>query len=179
MDPKVAILSEVAPLASGQILLDDVAEMSMVEAVYAFHAVDQLGKALEVRREQLREFLLNQAKASGEATEGGGQSLEVHGSTVLRERRQNQSPDAEMLKAVLQADGIEVEACFDEVKSLQFNPSKLKFMIDTGKIDPAKVEPLKKVSWAIRVTPSDELKKLMKHAASPPKAERLPKKTKK
>lgn len=159
------IKKEARPLLIGRAMLEEFDAGNMLGAVTAWKILDFVEKAIEPRKEKIRLALLGWAEKLGEATEKGGSKLSVAGNVVLREKRVGAQPEEGPLKKMLEEKGLRMSEVFDEVKKVVLNPSKLQSLIETGKLDKAAVEKLHKVSWALRVYPSDELEELLESAA--------------
>jgi hypothetical protein len=78
----------------------------------------------------------------------------VDGFKLTAECRRSSAPDAEGLKELLSKKGLKVGEAFDEVKTLVVNPTKVAFLVETGKLKAKDVEALHGTSFALRVTES-------------------------
>lgn len=140
---------------------DSVGVMSLRERVEAFilaHFAEEVSKR---RREELRDTLLEDAKAHGYRTDKGGNRMLVGEHLVLRERRVASMPDEKKLITILERKGLAVEAAFDRVTVLQPNPSKVSELIENGTITAAEAETLYRESFALIVRPSGETSDLL------------------
>ena len=113
---------------------------------------------MKTRLEELREPLMAVTEASGEATETGNREHDVDGSRVVVEHRKSKMPDSDKVTKLLQEKNIPLMEAFDEVKSLQLNPSKLDFLVQTGKLTKEQLSALCGETLALRVYPSKFLK---------------------
>ena len=168
------IASELVPFGQGETLHTPPEKANLQQIVTMFAMINTLEKALEKRKEQMRELLLAQAKALGDEGEKGSFTLRVGNETVVAEFRQNKDLDTEALRALMSTHNVPVLDVFDEVKSLVLNPSKLEYVIDIGKLDKKQVEGLRKASFALKVQPGEELKTALTEAVSSPNGDGPP-----
>ncbi len=167
-----AIKSAVEAAVQSEVLSKNPAEMSISDVTFAYAAITHLETVLKARKEQLRTVLLEYAQDHGKPVgEKGAVEVVVAGSKVTKERKTATTPDVEKLKVKVKEKGLGVEAAFDELTVLEYNPSKVQFLVDTGKLDGAEVEALRPVSYSLRVTPSASVKKVLNEAAPLPKPE--------
>ena len=146
--------SWIAPL-----FIQDPGSVPIADAVESWSILDALGKAIDIRKEEYRQIFLKTAEASGTETDKGGFQLEVDGSEILNERRQDKQPDEDKLKILMDQKGLKYQECFDEVKSLQLNPSKFAYLVETGHFTEEEMLVLMPVSRAMKVKPNPVLKK--------------------
>lgn len=157
---KQIIESEYLPFIRGTMLQGDLAGLSLADIVQAFVTLkDALEGLPKERLGELRAYLLKHAESFGEDNGKGGQRLSVEGSTVTREKRTAKTLDTDTVLNLAADHGLQPTDVCDEVttKSLVVNPSKLDFLVQTGKLDKAAVEGLYTVSWALKVVGSEEL----------------------
>ena len=65
----------------------------------------------------------------------------------------------EKIKELLKSKGIDMMECFDEVKTAVFNPSKLGYLVQIGKVTEEEVTAaIPALSPALKITPSKALK---------------------
>lgn len=146
-------VSEVAKIAKSKILTikptsftENLTEFS--EAVEAYAALKALHKVIESRLKVIKPFL----------HEITSTEMAVDGNLVTKTKRRATVPDIDKLKALLETRGIELTKVFDIVEKLQLNPSRLQFLVDTGKLSAEDVENLHEITWAVEVEPSSDLK---------------------
>jgi hypothetical protein len=158
------IVEAVAEVANSEIISK--ANPTLSEVTFAYAAISHMEKLLAARKEQLREILLTQAQKHGTPVgEKGAMQLVVNGTKVVRERKTSTTPDSTKLKMMIKERGISVDAAFDEVTVYELNPSKLQYLIDTGKLDGAEVEQLKSVTPSLKVTASNKVKQILQEVA--------------
>lgn len=154
--------NEVRPLMAGSSVATPVSDLSMEEVVESWVALDFVAKKIEKRKEALRERLLAEAEKKGTPTEKGGQSIEIAGTVVTRERRDDKLPDPEKLKLFLEDRRIDPTLVFETRTIQELSPSRLEFAIETGKLAKSDVDPLKGVSYALKMYPNTELETMLK-----------------
>jgi len=133
------------------------ADVPKEQGVVAWNALATMGEIFAAQLALWREYLLALAEKEGVTTDMGGQSLDVEGTRVVRERRKMKLPDEQGVKELLARNSLPISECFDEVKTLVLNPSKLDYLIQAGRISADQVEAMKKVTWALKVKPSETL----------------------
>lgn len=153
--------SEVQPFTKGSAMSHPKDDMTINNMVLAYKLVDFVEKEAAERKKVLRKQILSYAEVEGEPTEKGGSSVQVNGFKVVRERRRAADPNPEGIKELLEKNGIDVEEAFDAVKVLQLSPTKIKYLIESGKLDKEKVEALHAITFALRVFEPKELKPLL------------------
>jgi hypothetical protein len=154
----LVVLTEVTPIASGKLMNEHTGKLSLIEQVQAHCVLKKVGEAVESRLKELREPLMAITEASGEETETGNKEQDVDGSRVVVEHRKSKMPDSDKVTKLLQEKNIPLMEAFDEVKSLQLNPSKLDFLVQTGKLTKEQLAALCGETLALRVYPSKFLK---------------------
>lgn len=147
---------------AGPLFQDNPAEVDLPIGVAAWSILDRLEELIKQRKLQYRAHFLAKAEAEGKPTfdkktreDKGGQYLVVDGSEVIREKRESKLPEENAVKLLLAVKSIPIMEVFDEVKTVELNATKLKFMVDTGRLSKKEVNDLKKVDWALKVKPSD------------------------
>jgi len=151
-------LAQLKTLAESRAFSASPATLSAEQAATAYTLFDALEKFAKARKAQLRVLLLAFAESNGTATEKGGQECNVGSGRVVRERRRSTAPDPEGIKKLLTDAQLPVTEAFEEIKVLELSPSKVKYLIETGKLDGANVEALHAITWALRVFPNKTLK---------------------
>jgi len=145
----------------------EVEDLTIEEVAEAFSAVKFLSEICEIRLGALREVLLCAAEEMGEATEKGGQRLEVNTTSVLREKRTASAPDEKLLSALLTEKQIPTEAAYERVSVLRPSPSRLSLLVERGAISEEEKEALHKVTWALVVHPDKKTRSSLEEAAPP------------
>ncbi len=143
---------------SDALFRDDPAKVDIAKAVAAWTVLDTFEEIVKDRKSAYRSHLMESAKVDGSKTNKGGYVLEVENSEIYNEFRQDKLPQEDKLKELLAARRIPFLDGFDEVKTLQINPSKIKYLIETGRLNQKEVDDLKKTSYAMKVKPSQEIK---------------------
>jgi hypothetical protein len=155
------IKSELTPLAQGRMMQADPREVPLSDVTISYAILNHFEKVIDKRKKLLKPHLMSQAETHGDATDKGGTVLAVGEEKVVRERRLSSEPNEEKLKALLETSGIPILDCFDEVKAVKLNPSKLQYLIDIGKLKKDEVEGLRDESFALKVDPGPELKEAL------------------
>lgn len=161
-----------APIVAGtflkaEALHNPIDEMKLPEIAESWVTLDYVEKKISPRKEGLRQALFAAAEENGNDDEKGNQTLFIEGTEVVRQKRESSSPDEEGLLALLQEKKIDVLEAFDEVKTLQFNPSKVEHLIKVGKLPKDAVKTLTRVNWALRVVPNSLLKEQLESEFAP------------
>ena len=123
-------------------------------------------KAAKARKEELRLSLLQRVETNGVENDKGSFEAEFQGIKVIKERRQNKLPTAEVVEACLKEAGLEYEDGFRGEMVWTMDPSKVEFLTKGGKIDAEKVEASKRVTYALKVKPDSDMKKKLATARS-------------
>lgn len=165
--PAAIIHKEIEPLGQGTMMTVDPTTCAVADVVVAYASINFLEKVIEKRKAELKPHLLSQAQTHGQVTEKGHSVLELEDAKVTRERKLSAGPDEDKLKRLLETYGLSLIDCFDEVKKVVLNPSKLQYLVDVGKLKGAEVEALRTESFALRVEPGPELKELLVLACGP------------
>lgn len=161
MDDRIRLIREAVQLTSGKIMRDPPGEMTLAENASAFAILDILSDKIEERRKELRAHLLAQAEAHGEANDSGHNKLMIDGTLVVREKRASKTPDVDGLRRLLETKGIPITDVFDMRTVLELNVSKVENLVALGKLPEAEVNALKKVSYALKVTPAPILEQTL------------------
>lgn len=140
---------------------DDPTEVETPTAVAAWAMLDTLGELIEKRKASYRLELLTRSERDGVPTDKGGNRLWCDDSEVLREKRQNKLPEESDFRLLLLTKGISFTEAFDEVKTLKMNPSKIDYLIQTGRITQAEVDEYRKTTYAMKVKQSELLEKVL------------------
>jgi hypothetical protein len=137
---ELALVAEVKPMTTGHIFKQKPDAMSVIEQVQAHVILKGLEGAMEARLKELRAPLMGLVEMKGalkkmkDGKETANKVYMVEGSQVVVEHRKGKMPDSEELKKLLAAKNIKSEECFDTVKHVELNASKLNFLIETGKL---------------------------------------------
>jgi hypothetical protein len=158
------ISTEVKPFLAGFIFHAPLESMVAAEIAEAWVILDFIEKFVIQRKKALRERLLNEAEENGTETDKGGKSLVLNGIKVTREKRIATEPDEKQIEDYIMNHDIPIENVFDEVKTRVLNPSKLEGLIKTGYISRSFVESTRKITWALKMTASKELKIKLENA---------------
>lgn len=157
--------SVIKPVTKGEVSTKPVEELSATEAVVAFKVLDFIEKEIEPRKKALRAMLLGWVETHAtKTTKTGSQVADLGGFSLTREKRRASEPEAEGLKKLLAEGGLKLEDAFDEVKVLQLNPSKLAFLVETGKLKIDAVEALHAIQWALKVREPKSVKEVLTSA---------------
>lgn len=158
---------ECAPFLGGEAMNTEIDDFEVEDLAAAFVYLDYAEKEAKKRKEAMRERLLKEADKRGSVTEKGGSILFTDAAKVIKERRVAKLPPDSTLLALLQTKGLDPMTVFTTVKTQQIDPSKLELAIDTGKLDFDEVNQLRKVSYALKVSASNTLERLMMEAREP------------
>jgi hypothetical protein len=159
------VAKEVQPLTSGEVLHAPVEKMSVGDRLTAYVIAQWMLEKIGERREELNLRLKEDVGQVGVANDKGHKRFEYEGSTAVVEKREGKMPDEKEFKKLLAKNGIDEMEAFDEVKSLQMNPSKIDKLIATGKLKQADVDALKKTTYALKVEPSHATAMLLEETA--------------
>jgi hypothetical protein len=142
-----------------EILAAPVDTLSLSQKVTAHVALKALCEAGAKRIEALKADMTIYVMAKGEKEgEKGTRALTVDDSKVTVEERRASDPEAEGLLALLKTKGIDESEATDTVKVVKVNPSKVAYLLETGKITQDEVDALRAVVPAMRIYPSKALK---------------------
>lgn len=150
-----------ANLSRQWLLSTPVSEMTDEEAVGAWLQLDMIAAIAKGRKEELKARYMGVLEKTGEENDRGSFSMDVDGSTIVRERRQASLPDPELVKKLLTDRGLDISEAFDEQRSWELSPSKLKFLVECGKLPAQEIEDSRKVTWAFKVKPGAALKSVV------------------
>ena len=165
-NPFVSFVTSAVEVVSGTLFAAPVEDLGPVAAGAVYKAVDTIEKAAKARKNAIRDFLLPWASAAGVLTEKGHFVATSGGFKITNEARRSAAPNEEALKELLTSKGIEYSEVFDEVKTLVYNPSKAKFLVDTGVLAASEIEGLHTVTRALKVDAPKELTEELKKIGS-------------
>lgn len=168
MSFREAVEQYVRDLMNGPPMTDPVEDTPIEALVEHWVLLKYLKEASEDRMKALRKELLNRAETYGADTEKGGSKLTVEGTLVLRERRQAALPDEKKLRKLLDDRGIAPDKAFSKVTNVVMDASKVKALVDLGKLPADKVEAMRKVTWALRVKESFDFADTLEAVAGQP-----------
>lgn len=154
---KEAIEKYVGPLLTSQVMTGDLGQYDTETLVKAWAMLRYTQERIDDRMKALRKLLLARAETYGKRTDRGGNRLFVEGSEVMRERRQSALPDEKTVRRLLEEYGLGVDKAFSSVTKVVLDASKLKALVDLGKLPEDEIEEARKVVWALRVKEAPEL----------------------
>lgn len=131
------------------------------QLVGAYALLDFVQKFAEDTKQKFRSRLLEIATKNGEKNEKGTFKVLIEGTTVLAENRTAALPSDEPLKELLKKANVKLDDCYDTIKVLQVNPSKLEYLVDGGFLQAEDVIACKKTSVALVVHASAAVKKVL------------------
>lgn len=172
------IETEVQPLLLGEAMTCELDDLEVDQLVEIWVLIDQCLKALDERKKAVRERLLKEAEEHGTLNDRGGQKLRVggaaEGTTVVREKRVASEPDEKGLRSLLEETGIKFAEAYSKVTKTVVDQSKVQNLVNLGKLKENDIDALKKVTWALRVYPAEELVDLLDELTYPgPSTEEL------
>ncbi len=160
------VQSYVAPLTTSALMHSDVESLSTGEALELWLMLVMIEKMVEERKKQLHPRLMSEAASHGkkDTTNGSFRMDLAGGSTITKERREGKQIDIDKMAALLASKEIPIEEGCDEQLSWVVSLSKVQHLIHNGKLTQQEVDDLKSVSWALKVSGSKNLKKLLDEA---------------
>jgi len=164
------LLSALKTLFSHTLFAGPVSELSIAQMALVYKFVDAVEKAAQARKKELKPTLLAYAQANGEKTEKGHYQASADGHKIMNEVRQATEPKMDDFRELLEEKGLKLTTAFNEVKTLVYDPSKVKHLIDVGKLEADEVDELRSTSHALKVTLSKPAAKELKESL-PPKGE--------
>jgi myosin heavy subunit len=157
-EPKSEIVPEIRALTMGRIFRDPPLELSVKEQVLVHALLKFLEDQVKSRQKVIKDPLISIAESQGSSTESGkSKQLEVDGSKVTCEYRTSSLPEEKAFRVLLAQKNIPLEEAFTEVKTLQMDPSKIEYLVQTGKVTEQEVSALKSQTKALRIYPSKAL----------------------
>lgn len=145
-----------------ELFIGDIANQSSEQLAELFTALGHLESETESRRNFIKVLLMERAEKTGKPVgEKGAVEIKAGTFRVARERKMSSTPNADKLKALLTEHNLPIKAAFDELTILEANPSKIQFLVDTGKLPKDQVDTLRSVSYSLRVTAPKEVKALL------------------
>jgi len=145
-DPLPRMAADVRPMVMGAAMSLDAWDSSTEEAAAAWIVLNEVKQRAEDKLKVLRERLMEEVGADGDVTAKSGYSLQIGEARFLKERRQEQLPNAELLRKVLEEAKVPADAAFTRQVSYVVDPSKLEALVATGKLKAEAVEECRKVS---------------------------------
>jgi len=157
----------IRPIMTSGLMVRDPADMDVDELAHVYLAVKYLKERSENRMKAIRKILLKKAESFGTDTEHGGKMLTVSNTKVFRERRQSPMPEEDAIRTLMEERGLKVSDVFSKTTVVVLDPSKLQEMVDLGKLPKDKVEEARKVTWALRLRESYEVKDILDSMDTP------------
>jgi len=134
--------------------------------LYSYMIMDLMITKIEEAKEELRKQLLEEIPKHGTPTDDRQKHInyvcEMDGWAIFRENRVAKTPDLNGLTKLLEKNGIAIEEACNEVKKWEPDAGKVDFLVRSGRLASAEVDPLHKVQSAIVVRHRDELKDWLK-----------------
>lgn len=134
-------------------------DMGVEDVAGVYSVLDALADRIEKRMKGLK-AVLSSLTAEGEQITEKSREAVVNGLKVILTKKES-APDAAKVQALMKKKGLAVTEAFNEVKTLVMDPSKLEFLIGTGKLDKAEVDALRKPSESVTVKSDEEIKRLV------------------
>ena len=159
------IQPEVRPLTGGEVWHGNPEKMSLGDRIEAMAIVKFLKEKLEKRYDVLRDRLLADVQQVGTLTEKGGFKFVHEGSAVRADKRVGKLPEESGLALLLEKAGLSMDDVTDTVIVKQMNPSKINYLIQTGKLKQNEVEALHKTSFALFLDNSEQLSAMLAEAS--------------
>jgi len=147
-----------ADLNIKKVLTGSIEEFTDSQAATAWATVDLMEKVVKERKDQLRESLMNRAKAGGVKRENGTCDMLTDGTTVTCERRVATLPDEDVVKACLKEAKLQHEDAFTAQMVWTMDPSKVDFLVNGGMLPAEKIEASKKETFVLKVKVAPALK---------------------
>ena len=135
-----AILADATSMAKSKLFTEDVTALSLNDMVQSHILLKALASAIEARLTEFKGPLKGFVELKGAKNDKGTQTLLVEGSSVSIEHKRASLPDDSKLRELLALKEISITDGFDEVKTLNVNPSKVDFLIQTGKLKADEVD---------------------------------------
>lgn len=176
---KSMVADELVPLARGKMMNLKASEDTFEALTTAYIVLNELKKHVEKRLEAVKPSLHAHATAYGEKDEKGSYFADVGDNKICRRRSVSEMPNSDKLKALLETRNIELLDCFDIEKVVKLNASKLKLLIDLGKLKADEVDALRDEGFSIYMTGGKDLMKSVSDAFKPQEADTPPKAPKK
>ncbi len=156
MDIQTDVTSLIA-LGNAKLFHAPLESLSPQQRAEAWATIDAFETVLSERKLELREGLFETVMEIGDQTEAGHFVANIEGNEVKRERRQGRSPEDKPFRALLKGLSIPLTDCYSEETTYKLDMSKVKYLIDGGRLPAEKVEELKKVTYALKVKPQSDL----------------------
>lgn len=156
--------AELHPLLVGHAITGNAKAMEEEEVLQAWTLLRFANDHIAARLDELRELLLADAKEFGKETDKGGQRLYVGRHLILREKRVAKLPEAEGFKALMETANLKLDQAYTKQTKTILDPSKIENLVNLGKLAGKEVNTLKKVTWALRVKPDQDLETVLDEA---------------
>lgn len=159
--PAKSLVKRDAPLLLGSESLNrPIDDLSTPDAVALWTLLSTVEGQIKKRKEALRAKLLQDTDARGR-NEQSKKILSVPGGDVIKERRVAKTPNADQVADILEEQGLDPLQVFDKTSTYTLNPSKLRKLIEEGKVDGTKIIAATKVWYVLRVHPDKSLLDLL------------------
>jgi hypothetical protein len=155
LDLTVAILKT-------ELFVGDTVNQSSAQLAELFTALGHLESESKNRKDVIKKLLMERAEKTGKPVgEKGAVEVQASGFKITREKKTSSSPDPDKLKGLLSEHNLPAKAAFDELTVLEVNPSKIQYLVDTGKLPKDQVDALRSTSFSLRVTAPKEIKAML------------------
>jgi hypothetical protein len=146
-------------LATSLLLLQEIEDLTPEQETFVWGVIDCVSEIFKYRKDDLRVGLFEVADEAGELTDKGHKVAVIDGTKVTKERKRARKPDEKAMEALLEELHMPVTEVFDEVveTKLILNQSKVEHLVRTGRLPKEKIEAMHKITYALKVKPSDEL----------------------
>jgi hypothetical protein len=151
------LVAESEDLVFGDMLLESPEGLGLEGVVHTWIILTKLEEQIKARKERLRKWLMGRIEEAGSPTSHGGQDIRGPLGWLVREKRVATAPDEEGVRALLESKEIPLDKGFSKVTKVVMDPSKLETLVDLGTIRKDEIDALRKVVWALKVKPSEEL----------------------
>ena len=147
-------------LVTSLLLLQEVEDLTAEQQAFVWAVVDCVSEILKYRKDDLRAGLFEVADRVGEKTDKGHMVAVIDGIKVTKERKRARKPNEKEMEALLEELHMPVTDVFDEVQEtkLVLNQSKVDHLVRTGRLPKEKVEAMHRITFALKVKPSEDLK---------------------
>lgn len=150
--------SQVKPFVCSDLLSSNPSRLSLRSLVLAWLVTKFVHDLTKNRIEVLREALLNKAGEKGTKTGKNSKVLKVEGSSVIRGTRVASLPDKEKVKVLLKKKDIRIDAAFTKpTPDWELDASKLKKLVEEGRVTESELNKLKQEIPTLKVKPSSTI----------------------
>lgn len=160
--PKYSYMNDAVSVSNLEAMQYPIEGMSTEQALEAWMALDSLYKAIEKRKEDLRERLLEEVTATGKTLDTGDKTLEVEGTLITKQQSVAKLPDAEGVAALCTAKSMDAKDMpFDKVTVTTLNVSRVEDLVSRGVLSKSEVDDLHSVTFSLKVAKSAEANKVL------------------